>query len=74
MLALSLSSHANEKEFMFATSADPKTVEEMQELLEESIKGLVHYIVFTCRCCTNCSRSGWVSGTPTMCMSDGCYL
>ena len=29
---------------MFATSADPKTVEEMQELLEESIKGLVHYI------------------------------
>ena len=29
---------------MFATSADPKTVEEMQELLEESIKGVGHGI------------------------------
>lgn len=29
---------------MFATSADPKTVEEMQELLEESIKGVGHCI------------------------------
>ena len=34
---------------MFATSADPKSVDEMQELLEDSIKGR---LVFShvCRC------------------------
>ena len=29
---------------MFAASSDPKSVDEMQELLEESIKGTLHLI------------------------------
>ena len=45
---------------MFATSADPKTVEEMQELLEESIKGLGHCIRASVNATTT-SRSGWIS-------------
>ena len=32
--------HAVEGEFHFAKSADPDTMEEVQELLEESVKGM----------------------------------
>ena len=38
--------HSVEGEFHFAKSADPETMEEVQELLEESVKGIINIIFF----------------------------